>query len=264
MIRYLKTGAGAIALLVAAQSSAQAPASAPRTTQFETRAELEAASRTAASENRAGEAALLRARLQHGDFQEGDRILVAVDVPGLRSGEATGLRTGADNDTVIVRAGKLSQFSKLPNIPDLSLEGVLRSELVDTITAHLRKYLRDPTVRATPLVRLAVMGAVGRPGWYSTPTDVILADVIMQAGGVSAEADVPNTVVRRAGDVIWNAKDVRLALADGLSLDRLHLRAGDEIYVAPQRRWGVGSALQILTAIAGVYAAMRAFNPPHT
>jgi hypothetical protein len=38
-------------------------------------------------------------------------------------------------------------------------------------------------------------------------------------------------VIRRGGEVIWNAQDTRTALADGLSLDRLHLRAGDELYV---------------------------------
>lgn len=252
------------ALLLASRlTNAQVQAGDARQRQFETRAELEAAARTAEVQHRSSEAWLLRTRLQRGDFQEGDRILVSIDVPGLRLGDVPTLRSGADNDTVIVRAGKLSQFSKLPNIPDLSLEGVLRSELVDTITMHLRKYLRDPSVRATPLVRLAVMGAVGRPGWYSTPTDVVLADVIMQAGGVNLESDVQNTVVRRAGEIIWSAADVRVALSDGLSLDRLHLRAGDEIYVAPKRHWNVTNALQIVTALVGVYVATKAFGGTH-
>src|SRR4051812_2461168 len=260
MVRNRKAGVfGAIALMAASvQVSAQTTDGAARRAQFETRAELVAASRSAESMHQSAEAALLRARLQHGDFQEGDRILVSVDVPGLRAGDAGGMRAGATTDTVIVRAGKLSQFTKLPNIPELSLEGVLRSELVDTITVHLRHYLRDPTVRATPLVRLAVMGAVGRPGWYSTPTDVVLADVIMQAGGVSLESDVDNTVIRRAGDIIWDAQSIRVALADGMSLDRLHLRAGDEIYIAPKRHLNAGIALQLLTAAVGIWAAMRA------
>ena len=37
--------------------------------------------------------------------------------------------------------------------------------------------------------------------------------------------------VRRGDDVIWNAQDTHTALADGMSLDRMHLRAGDEIIV---------------------------------
>lgn len=250
-------------VFVARAAAAQAPATDNRHQQFETRSELEAEARAAELQHRTAEAWLLRTRLQQGDFQEGDRIVLSVDVPALRVGDNGNARVGVDNDTVVVRAGKLSEFTKLPNIPDLSLNGVLRSELVDTITWHLRKYLRDPVVRATPLVRLAVMGAVGRPGWYSMPSDVVLADVIMQAGGVNLESDIDNAVIRRAGEVIWNSAAVRVALSDGLSLDRLHLRAGDEIYVAPKHHWNFSNAVQLITAAVGVYVAFRALNPPH-
>jgi hypothetical protein len=41
--------------------------------------------------------------------------------------------------------------------------------------------------------------------------------------------------VKRGDEVIWTAQDTHTALADGLSLDRMHIRAGDEIYV-PQNR----------------------------
>jgi protein involved in polysaccharide export with SLBB domain len=259
-----RTSLAALASLGAMAGRLHAQMSVPeRHHLYETRAELEQEARTAEEQHRTSEAWLLRTRLQRGDFQEGDRIVLSVDVPALRASDNTALRAGVDNDTVIVRAGKLSQFTKLPNIPDISLDGVLRSELVDTITAHLRKYLRDPNVRATPLVRVAVMGAVGRPGWYSTPTDVVLADVIMQAGGVSLESDVDHTVIRRAGEVIWDSEAVRVALADGLSLDRLHLRAGDEIDVASKRHWSLSSTVQLLTAVVGVYVAMKALNTTH-
>jgi hypothetical protein len=242
---------------------AQGSVSESRQQQYETRAQLEAAARDAETLHRTSEASLLRARLQRGDFQEGDRIVLSVEVPALRLGDDANARVADGNDTVIVRAGKLSRFTKLPNIPDLSLDGVLRSELVDTITSHLRKYLRAPIVRATPLVRVAVMGAVVKPGWYSTPTDVVLADVIMQAGGVSTESDVDRIAIRRAGEVICAPEIVRAALAEGLSLDRLNLRAGDEIYVAPKRSWNLSTSIQLLTAVVGVYAAMRALNPHH-
>jgi protein involved in polysaccharide export with SLBB domain len=262
-LRCFVSGLLAVAL-IAPCAGAQSSTPAFLHQQFETRRELEAAAEAAESQHRAAEAWLLRTRLQRGDFQEGDRIVLSVDVPALRTSENAPPRVGADNDTVIVRAGKLSQFTKLPNIPDLSLNGVLRSELVDTLTWHLRKYLRDPVVRATPLVRVAVMGAVGRPGWYSTPTDVVLADVIMQAGGVTPESDVDGTVIRRAGEVIWTSSAVRMALADGLSLDRLQLRGGDEIDVAQKRRWSLASTIQLLAAAVGIYAGFRALNPPRT
>ena len=53
----------------------------------------------------------------------------------------------------------------------------------------------------------------------------------MQAGGPSSEANMDGITIRRGADVIWDSQDTRAALADGMSLDRLHLRAGDEIYL---------------------------------
>ena len=78
---------------------------------------------------------------------------------------------------------------------------------------------------------LAVLGQVRLPNYYYTSADVLLIDMVMKAGGPAPTADVNNMVIRRGGEVIWNAQDTRTALADGLSLDRLHLRAGDELYV---------------------------------
>ena len=50
--------------------------------------------------------------------------------------------------------------------------------------------------------------------------------------------------IRRAGETIWNAEDTRTAVTDGLSLDRLHLRAGDEIYVPQHSHFNWSTILQ--------------------
>jgi protein involved in polysaccharide export with SLBB domain len=232
-------------------SGAQPAAGAPLQARFETRAQLELAVSSAEEEHRDAEAALLKTRLRVGDFQEGDRIVLAIEIQG----SPGGLQFGGV-DTTIVRSGKMLQFKKVPNIPDLSLEGVLRSELADTVTAYLSKYLRNPSVRATPLLRVAVVGAVGRPGWYLTPGDAVLSDVIMQAGGVTATSNIYDTVVRREGTTIINAKRVRSALADGCSLDRLNLRAGDEILVNSTHQWSVMNSIQLLGAVVGIYGVI--------
>jgi protein involved in polysaccharide export with SLBB domain len=120
----------------------------------------------------------------------------------------------------------------LPLMSDLPLEGVLRSELGARMSSHLGKYLRDSSVRVVPLLRIAVLGQVRNPGYFWTATDVLLSEVIMKAGGPSGTADLANMEIRRGTDVIWNAQDTRTAMSEGLSLDRLHLRAGDELFVA--------------------------------
>jgi hypothetical protein len=218
--------------VVAQTGTSAPPQNLPAARQYETRAQLEAQVKTAETQNRKSEAWLLRSRLQNGDFQEGDRIVVV-------------LENSPRVDTVIVRAGKALQ---LVGMADLSLDGVLRSELTETLRQHLAKYLVNPGVRATPLLPISILGNVGNPGFYYTPADVVLRDVIMRAGG-PREGDLNRVVVKRGGETIWDASAIRIALADGLSLDRLHLRAGDEIFV-PERK----QRLTMTTLLATVSA----------
>lgn len=225
----------------AARAQNPRPVDGPR--DLETRAQLEAEARTAEQQNRTGEAWLLRTRLQRGDFQEGDRIVVTL------------LGSTTFNDTISVRVGKMLPLPRMGEVP---LEGVLRSELTDRISTHLAKFLRDSSVKATPLVRIAVLGAVQRPGFYYTSADVLVSDMLMKAGGPAGDADLNNVVIRRAGDTIWNAKDTRTAMTDGLSLERLHLRAGDELYVNAQKHtnW-LGIAQVGLSLAAVVFTIVR-------
>lgn len=205
---------------------AQAPTlvAAPADPEFESRAELAAQARAAEREGRRAEAWLLRSRLEQGDFQEGDRIVVTVGNNPPRT------------DTMQLRGGKLLQFA----MADIPLHGVLRSELTDTLRHYLSKYIVNPVVRATPLLPLAVFGPVGMPGYHYFPADVLLRDVLMRVGGLGV-ADVRKTVIKRGTETIWDVEDIRIALREGLSLDRLHLRAGDEVYIPPPRRprWGM-------------------------
>jgi hypothetical protein len=242
-----RTAVLSVLLLACAGASAHAQTRVTQPSKdLETRAMLEREAKAAEENHRTGEAFLLRNRLEHGDFQDGDRIVVEL------------LGSVQGHDTITVRAGKMLP---LPRMDDLPLEGVLRSELNDRLSSHLAKYLRDSTARATPLLRVAVLGQVGRPGFYYTPADVLLSDVLMQAGGPAGDANLNEMVIRRAGETIWGAQDTRTAVTDGLSLDRLHLRAGDEIYVPQNSHFNWGSVLQIgsiaLTAIVAVVSLSR-------
>jgi protein involved in polysaccharide export with SLBB domain len=196
---------------------------APVRREFESRAELEAQAKQAEAQHRSNEAWLLKQRLEKGDFQDGDRILIKV-----RGNALAGAGMIQIPETLMVRAGKKLE---LPQMADLSLDGVLRSELNERLAQHIGQYIREPTVRSTPLVRMAVLGSVGHPGYLYTSADSPLSDVLMQAGGPASSANMAGVTIRRGSDVIWNAQDTQAALADGLSVDRLHLRAGDEVSV---------------------------------
>jgi protein involved in polysaccharide export with SLBB domain len=212
---------------------------------LETRAGLDSLAKLADNNRQPNEAALIRARLRDGDFQEGDRIVLVYE-PSLGT---------AVSETLTVR-GTLAM--EIPGYASVSLAGVLHSELHDKVLAHFKISFKDPVVRVNPLVRLAVQGSVTRPGYVYASPDAPLSDVLMLAGGQTAEADWPKTFVRRAGVVLWKASDLQQAIAQGLTVDRLQLRAGDEVFVAKKavHNWTVWIqvALGVVTLILALTA----------
>jgi polysaccharide biosynthesis/export protein len=208
---------------------------------FETRAELEAQVKAAEAKGNTAEAWRIHYRLDHGDFQEGDRIVIKVQ------------GTGGFSDTLVVRAGKRLQ---LPLMADLPLDGVLRSELASRLTTHVGKYLRDPVVQSMPLVRVGILGSVGRPGYYYAAADLPISDVLMSAGGPTTDADLGKVSVRRDGEVIIDEANTRTALTEGMSMDMLSLQAGDEISVGHQRNFNWGVIVPTVTGILGLLIAL--------
>jgi protein involved in polysaccharide export with SLBB domain len=167
-------------------------------------------------------AAQIRERLEEGDFRAGDRIVLQ-------------MLAGNDNaDTVVVEPGA---EIVLPNIGSISLQGVLRSELQAHLERELGRFIRAPKIRTVSLIRLAISGMVGRPGFYVVPATTLLEEVIMQAGGPGQASDLDRVEIDRNGVVLMSGFEVRTALTDGRSVDQLNLRAGDQITV-PMRPVG--------------------------
>jgi len=165
-------------------------------------------------------AALVQTRLEHGDFQPGDRIYIRVE------GET------ALTDTFVVAAGPQLE---LPQVGTVPLQGVLRSELEVRLKTHLTQYLREPVVHARALVRLLVDGDVQRPGYYGAAPQQPLVDVIAQAGGLTPRANAREMRIERGAQVIWRGKALSDALGAGHSIDQLSLRAGDRLFVPGHR-----------------------------
>jgi protein involved in polysaccharide export with SLBB domain len=188
-------------------------------------------------ESKRAEAFMLRQRLQSGDFLVGDRIVVSV------AGEPT------LTDTAVVRAGTVIQLGKLPAI---SLNGVLRSELEDHVTRELTRYIREPRVLAIPLLRVAVLGQVGQPGYMHVPADMLLSDLLMRAGGPADNADLRKAELRRGTEQLLSARNVQTALADGISLDDLHVRSGDEFNIPEKRNTSWTSVMQAAAVVTGL------------
>lgn len=181
------------------------------------------------------DASLIRERLQNGDFKVGDRVYIVVE------------QERALTDTFTVVGNSVIQ---LPVIGNISLKGVLRSELQQHLTEALSRYIKDPKVTAVSLLRVGVLGQVRAPGFYVVPSTSLLTDVIMTAGGPGPDADLHKLTINRGQDVIWDGAPLQTALSQGRTLDQLNLEAGDEITV-PQTGSGfnVGSALRYFVII---------------
>ena len=162
------------------------------------------------------EAALIRQRLTQGDFQVGDRISLVVE------GEA------ALTDTFTVLEPRVL---RLPVVGDVSMQGVLRSELESHLRASLAKFLREPVVQARSLIRLSLAGQVLKPGYYVMPSDMVLSEALMIGGGPGPNGKVAKLKILRGGEPIWEGDALQVALAEGRTLDQLNLRAGDQVVV---------------------------------
>jgi hypothetical protein len=183
------------------------------------------------------QAATIRARLRDGDFDVGDRVFLTIRTDSMV------------NDTVVVRAGRMI---RLPNLPDVSLAGVLRSELQDYLTTQLARYIKRPEVQTTSLVRVAVMGAVSKPGFYQLPADIALADAIMIAGGPTSNADVDQTQVKRGNDVVYSSTLLGQEVAKGATLDQLNIRPGDQILIGERHK----TNWPLIASIVGITAGL--------
>lgn len=185
--------------LAVTEANAQSPAYEPRT---RTRATLEATR--------------LRERLEVGDFKVGDRVFLAVD----------GALTFSDTVTVLQ-----GQRIAATGIGEISLRGVLRSELQQHAARAIEQVVRNSRVTARPLVRVAVFGSVGSPGYLTVPMETRLDELVMIAGGPASDAATGRIRVMRGEAVVLDEDEVRSAIENGVAIAALGLVEGDQLVV---------------------------------
>jgi len=162
------------------------------------------------------EADLIRQRLTNGDFNTGDRIELLVE-------SASPVR-----DSLTVDVGRMLN---VPGVASIPLTGVLRSELNDYLTAQLRRYITNAVVHAQALIRVSVLGEVARPGFYTVPAEMLVDQVLMQAGGPTPYAQLDEVRIDRRHETVWSGDELQQAITEGRTLNALDVRAGDRIVV---------------------------------
>lgn len=169
--------------------------------------------------------------VQADEFHVGDRIALTVEGPQVMS------------DTVVVRDGLVL---RLPGLGDISLVGVKRANIQPYLTQQIGRYIKDPVVHATALVRISVLGQVMRPGFYSVPSDILLSDVIMRAGGPTGNADLNRSEVKRGAEDVVSKDSAAAAFASGLTLDQLHMAPGDQLIIGEKPNSSLDTILKVL------------------
>jgi len=207
---------------------------------------LDSTSRRGRDNESVNELALVRKRLVDGDFQSGDRVFLIVEGEQVLS------------DTFTVDDGR---SITLPNLGVISLHGVLRAELEDSMRAKLSFYIRDPVIHARALIRIAVLGEVNRPGYYLVPPGSQIEDVLMTAGGPTRDSNVRGMTIQRTDGQSWSSDDIHRAIADGRTLDQLGIRSGDQL-VMP-RHHAMGQTIMLFSAIVTTVLAIATLAHIH-
>ena len=186
------------------------------------------------------EANRIRQRLHDGDLRAGDRVVLIVE----------GFAELSDTFNIVADRSII-----LPEIGQVALSGVLRSELQSHLANHIGRYINNPVVRARSLVRLEILGAVARPGFYTVPSDVLIGDALMVAGGPLSTAQLDRITIQRGSEEIWSGERMREAIIEGRTLDQLSIRAGDGIHV-PEQSSRLDNARIIIFAVTGLASAV--------
>lgn len=173
----------------------------------------------------AQEAATIRRRLSEGDFRVGDRIYVEIE-GSIPDGLQAAPTLSDFQDTLTVFEG--ARIS-IRNIGEISLAGVLRAELQNRVNTAVNEVILNSRATTRPLVRVAVFGSVGRPGYYNIPLETRIDNLIMLAGGPTVDASTDNMRVVRGDTVILDEREVRGAIVEGMVIGALGLNEGDQL-----------------------------------
>lgn len=163
------------------------------------------------------DANIVRSRLAAGDFRAGDQIHLRVVGPTQLVDDTLSV---TDSLTLIV-----------PGIRSVSLKGVLRSELGQTLTRDLGEVVKEVAVTARPLLRIAVLGQVAEPGYKTVSSETLLDQLITLSGGPTATAGIDKMEFTRGDTVLMKGEVMTRAIADGTTLAALNLRDGDVLTV---------------------------------
>jgi polysaccharide export outer membrane protein len=176
-------------------------------------------------------------------FQPGDAIRIQVwDLY-----QAQGGNINISGDYPINASGCII----MPLLGEIKVRGLTVYELMNTLVEKLKPYLHNPYVEVHPLIRVTMQGAFGRPGSYRVDPTGSLWDLVAEAGGPAANADLRKMVVERGGKVV--IKDLLKSFENGYSLEDVGVESGDQIILRGHGALDIGTLLMMINLFASIF-----------
>jgi protein involved in polysaccharide export with SLBB domain len=176
-------------------------------------------------------------------FQPGDAV--RIQVWELYQEQATNINLNGDYPI------NQSGFIIMPLIGEVKVRGLTVFELMNTLQEKLREYLHNPYIEVHPLIRLVMQGSFNRPGSYRVDPANSLWDLVAEAGGPAANADLKKMVVERGGKVV--IKDLLQSFENGYSLEEVGVESGDQIIAYPRGSIDIATLLVIVNLFASMF-----------
>ena len=196
---------------------------------------------------KAREAELIRRRLTEGDIQPGD--VIALGVAGFP--DLSGRHPVTSDRTIILPGAGATE---------ISLRNLLRSEVEAYLREQMKRFVRDPLVRAEAQIRISLFGGVSNEGFPIVSSSSPITDVIMNAGsGLTRNHQLEKSRILRNDRVILEGEAFMAAVREARSLDQLNLRAGDEIHVGEKRSGKLPIIAALTTGLSLTWLVLRIF-----
>ena len=147
------------------------------------------------------------------------------------------------SDTVQVDNDGVAVF---PKLGPMRVTGIGPDSLERLLVRDYSRYLQNPSIRITVLRRIAIWGAVQRPGTYPVDLTMTIPDALALAGGATPDGKADKVELRRG-----SARKVVDISGKTERVGDLSLRSGDQL-VVPQRSWVSRNPGLIMAAIGTV------------
>jgi protein involved in polysaccharide export with SLBB domain len=176
------------------------------------------------------------------------------------AGDAIRIEVPADTGSVMDGVYPIDGqgMADLPIAGRVVVAGKTRANIEQYLVGLWAPLLKDAHVKATPAIRVAVMGNVRLPGYYYPEPDAVIYDVINMAGGPLQPWKIENTQHIRGRDVI--NKHLIDDVSRSMTLREAGIVSGDEILLPVPERISMKEAIPLIgTTLAIILNAMTIY-----